>query len=104
MYALVRIGTERVVDDVEERFGEFEWDFQNYATGVLAGIKTSFSEVATLRLFEKATDNEERLMLADTLCSLTSATEVPAMKIRLQQSDDNLDLMEALYANCVIMG
>lgn len=104
MYALVRIGTERIVDAVEQRFRESEWDFQNYATGVLAGIKTSVSEAATVRLFEQATDIEERLMLADTLCSLISATEIPAMKKLLQDSDDSVDLMESLHANCVLNG
>ncbi|MCL6452188.1 MAG: SEC-C domain-containing protein [Alicyclobacillus sp.] len=104
MYALVRIGTQSVVDAVEERFGESEWDFHNYATGVLAGIKTSYSAAATVRLFQKATDIEERLMLADTLCRLTSPLEISAMKELRQQSDDNLDLLEVLYANCVVNG
>ncbi|GLG02281.1 hypothetical protein Alches_23220 [Alicyclobacillus hesperidum subsp. aegles] len=104
MYALVRIGTPFVVDAVEKRFGESKWGFHNYATGVLAGIKTSYSEAATLRLFQKATDIEEQVMLADTLCRLTSAAEIPAMKELLEQTDHNLDLLEVLYANCVING
>ncbi|GLV14945.1 hypothetical protein Heshes_26300 [Alicyclobacillus hesperidum] len=104
MYALVRIGTQSVVDAVEKRFGESEWDFHNYATGVLAGIKTPYSEAATLRLFQKATDIEEQVMLADTLCRLTSAVDIPTMKELFEQTNYNLDLLEVLYANCVING
>lgn len=104
--ALVKIGTDDVVRSVRDVFLAEEWSFKNYATGVLAGIKSPASEEALLELFPQETDIEIRTLLADGFCKLLSTRGFPYVQEMIDTGYMTifLSLEESLYAACRITG
>ena len=104
--ALTRIGTPNIIERIERAFPESEWKFRLFASAVLSTVKHPSSEAAMLTLLQREEDESIRTVLADGLCNLLSVKGIPAVKQVIDEGYDEtmLDLVEPLYANCVING
>lgn len=104
--ALTRIGAPNIIEHIERAFLDSEWHFRLYASGVLSTIKYPSSEAAILNLLQREEDESIRTVLADGLCNLLSVEGIPLVKQVIDGGYDEmmLDLVEPLYANCVING
>ena len=100
--ALIKIGTETVIDEVEKVALNDPAYF--FAIDVLAKIKTKKAEQILLQLFEQATDLTAKTLIADALCQHLSIEAIPKVQELIQDGYDStmLDLEESLYANIVI--
>ncbi|MGM0754120.1 MAG: SEC-C metal-binding domain-containing protein [Bacillota bacterium] len=102
--ALVRIGTDLVVREVEKvaLYGNTYF----YALDVLGRIKTKEAEKALLRLFDQAEDLTAKTIIADNLCRHLSTMAIPKIEglIEAGYEDGLLCLEESLYVNCVMNG
>jgi hypothetical protein len=102
--ALVRIGTVEVIENIEQKFSEEEWDFCLFAAGVLGRIKRQESEQAIMRLLPVELDLGIATNLADGLCKLLCKEGIPLVVDQIKQGYDTmmLSLEESLYVNCTM--
>ncbi|MFI8688046.1 SEC-C metal-binding domain-containing protein [Rossellomorea sp. NPDC077527] len=102
--ALVKIGTEQVVQEVEKvaLYGNTYF----YTLDVLGRIKTKEAEKALLRLFNQTDDITAKTLISDYLCQQLSTDAIPKVEAFLEEGyDENmLCLEESLYVNCVMNG
>ncbi|WP_307513653.1 SEC-C metal-binding domain-containing protein [Bacillus sp. MCCB 382] len=102
--ALVKIGTEQVVQEVEKvaLYGNTYF----YTLDVLGRIKTPEAEKALLRLFDQTDDITAKTLISDYLCQQLSIDAIPKIEAFLEEGyDENmLCLEESLYVNCVMNG
>ncbi|MGG3912747.1 SEC-C metal-binding domain-containing protein [Rossellomorea vietnamensis] len=102
--ALVKIGTDQVVREVEKiaLYGNTYF----YTLDVLGRIKSAEAEQALLRLFDQTVDITAKTLIADYLCQQLSAEAIPKIEAFIEEGyDENmLCLEESLYVNCVMNG
>ncbi|MEI2664741.1 SEC-C metal-binding domain-containing protein [Rossellomorea sp. LJF3] len=102
--ALVKIGTDQVVREVEKvaLYGNTYF----YTLDVLGRIKSVEAEQALLRLFDQTDDLTAKTLIADYLCQQLSAEAIPKIEALIEGGyDENmLCLEESLYVNCVMNG
>ncbi|WP_406686192.1 SEC-C metal-binding domain-containing protein [Rossellomorea vietnamensis] len=102
--ALVKIGTDQVVREVEKvaLYGNTYF----YTLDVLGRIKSPEAEQALLRLFDQTDDLTAKTLIADYLCQQLSAEAIPKIEALIEEGyDENmLCLEESLYVNCVMNG
>jgi SEC-C motif len=102
--ALVKIGTDQVVREVEKiaLYGNTYF----YTLDVLGRIKSAVAEQALLRLFDQTDDLTAKTLIADYLCQQLSADSIPKIEALIEEGyDENmLCLEESLYVNCVMNG
>ncbi|PRX75440.1 SEC-C motif-containing protein [Bacillus sp. V-88] len=102
--ALVKIGTEQVVREVEKvaLYGNTYF----YTLDVLGRIKSAEAEQALLRLFDQTDDLTAKTLIADYLCQQLSAEAISKIEALIEEGyDENmLCLEESLYVNCVMNG
>lgn len=102
--ALVKIGTEQVVREVEKvaLYGNTYF----YTLDVLGRIKSAEAEQALLRLFDQTDDLTAKTLIADYLCQQLSAEAIHKIEALIEEGyDENmLCLEESLYVNCVMNG
>ncbi len=100
--ALIKIGTEDVIQHVEKYLIELDTAYS--AVEILENIKLSRAEEVLLQHFEKTSDITIKTMLADALCRQLSTKAVPAVVSFVEEGYDKgmLNLKEPLYACCVI--
>ncbi|WP_318246451.1 SEC-C metal-binding domain-containing protein [Rossellomorea aquimaris] len=100
--ALVKIGTDQVVREVEKvaLFGNTYF----YTLDVLGRIKTKEAEQALLRLFDRTNDVTAKTLIADYLCQQLSTDAIPKIEALIDEGyDENmLCLEESLYVNCIM--
>jgi SEC-C motif len=104
--ALTRIASPKTADLIRQDFSSADWHFRLFAGGVLGTIKHPASEEAILELLPSEDDDSIRTVLAEGLCNLLSVKGIPIVKQVISDGYDEmmLDLVEPLYANCVING
>lgn len=103
--ALARIGTAEVIKTLTEHYISAEQEFfRLFATDVYGAIKLPESEEALLALLPEEHDITNATKLADDLCKLGSAQGLPLVEAMVEEGYDDgyLNLMESLYACCVI--
>lgn len=102
--ALVKIGTEQVVREVEKvaLYGNTYF----YTLDVLGRIKSAEAEQALLRLFDQTADITAKTLISDYLCQQLSTDSIPQIEAFIEEGyDENmLCLEESLYVNCVMNG
>lgn len=100
--ALVKIGTNQVVREVEKvaLFGNTYF----YTLDVLGRIKTEEAEQALLRLFNQTDDLNVKTLIADYLCQQLSKDAIPQIEAFIEEGYDEgmLCLEESLYVNCIM--
>lgn len=100
--ALVKIGTEQVVEEVEKvaLFGNTFY----HSLNVLGRMRTKQAEDTLLRLLDKADDLTAQTMIADALCQHLSTEAIPKVEGLLETGYDDgmLCLEETLYVNCIM--
>ncbi len=100
--ALVKIGTDQVVREVEKvaLFGNTYF----YTLDVLGRIKTKEAEKALLTLFDQTDDITAKTLIADYLCQQLSTDAIPQIAAFLEEGYDEgmLCLEESLYVNCIM--
>ncbi|MGD6972492.1 SEC-C metal-binding domain-containing protein [Rossellomorea aquimaris] len=102
--ALVKIGTEQVVCEVEKVALHGNTYF--YTLDVLGRIKTKEAENALLRLFDQADDITAKTLISDYLCQQLSTDAIPKIEVFIEEGYDAgmLCLEESLYVNCIMNG
>lgn len=103
--ALARIGTAEVIKTLTGQYSSAEQEFfRLFATDVFGKIKLPDSEEALLALLPEERDITNATKLADDLCKLGSAQGLPLVEAMVEEDYDDgyLNLMESLYACCVI--
>ncbi|WP_138494073.1 HEAT repeat domain-containing protein [Paenibacillus pinistramenti] len=103
--ALVRIGTEKVVNQLAERYAKEQDDyFKLYAADCLGRISHPAAESAVLALLQKERNLTHATKLAAALCFMGSKQSIPvvARLIEAGYDDDYLDLREPLYICCIL--
>ncbi|WRP06190.1 SEC-C metal-binding domain-containing protein [Rossellomorea aquimaris] len=102
--ALVKIGTEQVVHEVEKvaLYGNTYF----YTLDVLGRIKTKEAEKALLKLFDQTDDITAKTLISDYLCQQLSTDAIPKIEAFIEEGYDAgmLCLEESLYVNCIING
>ena len=102
--ALVKIGTDQVVQEVEKvaLFGNTYF----YTLDVLGRIKSKEAEQSLLRLFDQTDDSTAKTLIADYLCQQLSTDAIPKVEalIEVGYDENMLCLEESLYVNCVMNG
>lgn len=102
--ALVKIGTDQVVHEVEKvaLYGNTYF----YTLDVLGRIKSAEAEQALLRLFDQTADITAKTLISDYLCQQLSTDAIPKIEAFIEEGyDENmLCLEESLYVNCVMNG
>ncbi|MHA7139636.1 SEC-C metal-binding domain-containing protein [Rossellomorea arthrocnemi] len=102
--ALVKIGTDQVVREVEKvaLYGNTYF----YTLDVLGRIKSAEAEQALLRLFDQTADITAKTLISDYLCQQLSTDAIPKIEAFIEEGyDENmLCLEESLYVNCVMNG
>ncbi|WP_306471858.1 SEC-C metal-binding domain-containing protein [Bacillus sp. AFS015802] len=100
--ALVKIGTEQVVQEVEKvaLYGNTYF----YTLDVLGRIKTKEAEQALMILIDQTDDPTAKTLIADYLCQQLSTDAIPKIEALIEEGyDENmLCLEESLYVNCVM--
>lgn len=100
--ALVKIGTDQVVREVEKvaLYGNTYF----YTLDVLGRIKSAEAEQALLRLFNQTADITAKTLISDYLCQQLSTDSIPQIEAFIEEGyDENmLCLEESLYVNCVM--
>lgn len=104
--ALARIDTLEIVQRIEQEFDASEWHYRLFAGGVLSTIKHPSAEEIMIQPLRAEEDVSIRTTLADGLCKLLSVEGISDVKRVIHEGYDEmmLDLVESLYANCVING
>ncbi|WP_456273155.1 SEC-C metal-binding domain-containing protein [Bacillus sp. AK031] len=102
--ALIKIGTDEVVREVE-KIALDEGTFI-YSLDVLAKIKSDEAEQALKRLLQKTDDVSIQTIIADALCQHLSVEAIPLVEKQLEKGYDSVmvDLEESFYANLVLNG
>ncbi|RSK29369.1 hypothetical protein EJF36_12850 [Bacillus sp. HMF5848] len=102
--ALVKIGTDQAVLELEKIALETTKNTFLYAIDVLANIKTKTAEQVLLRLFEQAKDITFKTLIADGLCRQLSTAAIPKVAAMVEAGYDEtlLELEESIYACCTI--
>lgn len=77
--ALVRIGDRAAVRRIRSSFRSADWNYRNYASGVLADLKSEESEEALLDLLSTEPDGGLRVMLCLGLCEQFSERGLAAV-------------------------
>ncbi|MGM0854989.1 MAG: SEC-C metal-binding domain-containing protein [Bacillota bacterium] len=102
--ALVKIGTEQVVHEVEKvaLYGNTFY----YTLDALGRIKTKEAEKALLRLFDQTDDITAKTLISDYLCHQLSIEAIPKIEAFIEEGYDEgmLCLEESLYVNCIMNG
>ncbi|TYS89420.1 hypothetical protein FZC88_14960 [Rossellomorea aquimaris] len=102
--ALVKIGTDQVVHEVEKvaLYGNTYF----YTLDVLGRIKSAEAEQALLRLFDQTANITAKTLISDYLCQQLSTDAIPKIEAFIEEGyDENmLCLEESLYVNCVMNG
>ncbi|MGG1630192.1 SEC-C metal-binding domain-containing protein [Rossellomorea sp. NRS-1567] len=102
--ALVKIGTEQVVREVEKVaiYGNTYF----YTLDVLGRIKTKEAENALLRLFDQTNDITAKTLISDYLCHQLSTEGISKIEEFIEEGYDEgmLCLEESLYVNCIMNG
>jgi hypothetical protein len=104
--ALTRIGTTEIIQRIQSEFAESDWPYRLNAGTVLSTMKHPLSEAAILDQLQHEMDDSVRTMLADGLCKLLSVEGIPVVRQVIDEGYDELmlDLIDPLYANCIING
>jgi hypothetical protein len=102
--ALVKIGTEQVVREVEKVALHGNTYF--YTLDVLGRIKTKEAENTLLRLFDQTKDITAKTLISDYLCQQLSTDAIPKIEAFIEEGYDAgmLCLEESLYVNCIMNG
>ncbi|MFI8575755.1 SEC-C metal-binding domain-containing protein [Rossellomorea aquimaris] len=102
--ALVKIGTEQVVREVEKvaLYGNTYF----YTLDVLGRTKTKEAENALLRLFDQTNDITAKTLISDYLCHQLSTEGISKIEEFIEEGYDEgmLCLEESLYVNCIMNG
>ncbi len=104
--ALVRIGTDEVVRQLQDCFSNEDWDFRLSASSVFGRIRSPAAEQALLEVIPKEPDLTVKTNLADGLCRLMSERGLHLVRETIRDGYDSglLDLDEFLYTTSVILG
>jgi len=102
--ALVQIGTDEVIDAIENEYLKEEFHFRIFAVGVLEKVKSEKSERLMLELFPKENDVSLKTALAYGLCKHFSKEGIPKILTLLRYGYDRMmvNLEEAIYVNHII--
>ncbi len=102
--ALIKIGTEDVLHEVE-KYLQHE-DTAIAAAEIIGAIKHPDAERILLHHFDKTTDLTTKTLIAEALCLQLSVASIPKIESLIEEGYDDtmLDLVEVLYANCMING
>ncbi|WP_157950838.1 SEC-C metal-binding domain-containing protein [Peribacillus acanthi] len=102
MKALIKIGTDAVVNQVEQI--AFNENSYFYTIDILGKIKSKSAHEALLRLFSHTTNKSIQTLIADALCQHLSVEAIPLVENMLQNGYDKslLDLEEPLYVNLIL--
>ncbi len=77
--ALVRIGDRAAVQRIRSAFPSADWNYRNYASGVLADLKSEESEEALLELLSTERDGGLRVLVCLGLCQQFSERGLAAV-------------------------
>jgi len=103
-YALLKIGTDAVVEAVRDAYPTAEWHFRLYANSVFGGIPSDLAVQTGIELLETEEDLDLENFLAQALVEQLS-TEGNEAAYRVLLSDPDLrDLRDKLVAACTLMG
>lgn len=105
--ALVKLGTDGVVESIVETFPVAPWHFRLYASGALAGIHSDRSVVRCLDLLREEDDGDLQVELGRALLSHFAYDAVePMRQLILQRRNDAeiLAVQEELITACMLMG
>ncbi len=102
--ALVKIGTDAVVEAVRDAYPTAEWHFRLYANAVFGGIPSDLAVQTGIKLLETEEDLDLENFLAQALVEQFS-TEGNEAAYRVLRSDPDLrDLRDKLVTACTLMG
>jgi hypothetical protein len=105
--ALVKIGTDSVVEAIADTFPVAPWHFRLYAAGSLAGIHSNRSVIRCLDLLREEDDGDLQVELGRALLShfAFDAVEPMRQKILDRRNDAQiLAVQEELVTACTLMG
>ncbi|MHC4611934.1 MAG: HEAT repeat domain-containing protein, partial [Planctomycetota bacterium] len=86
--ALARIGDPSAARLIRSAFSSEDWHFRNYASGVLAAIKSEASEDALLALLRTERDSGIRVWLCLGLCQQFSLRGLPVVLQEIERGYD----------------
>lgn len=104
--ALVRIGDRAAVRRIRSAFRSADWNYRNYASGVLADLKSEESEEALLDLLSTERDEGLRVMLCLGLCEQFSERGLAAVlrEIRAGYEPDYASLEVEILPAAELLG
>ena len=104
--ALVKIGTESVVELVLKRYLVDKGYFRRNAASLFGQIKLAVVEEVLLKLLPMEEDMDNATVLADSLCQLLSKEGIHMVQQLIQEGYASflVSLEESLYVNCMING
>jgi hypothetical protein len=104
--ALMKIGTDAVIQAVRDRYPNAEYHFRDYAVRLFGGIHTDLAVTAGLEILSLEEDDEARVWLATDLAHQfsTEAVEIGREVLREAPGYCRYELQTALVAACKLMG
>jgi len=104
--ALARIGDMDAVHLIASTFASESWNFRNYASGVLAELKSEMAEAALLDLLPTERDEGIRVWLCLGLCKQFSRPGLAAVldEIASGYADEAASLREAVLPVAELLG
>ncbi|PYZ92703.1 hypothetical protein CR194_13685 [Salipaludibacillus keqinensis] len=102
--AMVKIGTNRVVDAVLPLLDDNEVRF--HAIDIIGKIKTDYAQRVLLEEFSRETRVDSKTLIAACLCEQLSAQAIPMIESFIEEGYEKrlLTLEGPLYCNCLING
>lgn len=104
MYALRKIGTDDVVEEIYRNYKINSWEFRLFAAGTLGGIKTQYAEKINMELLQDEKNITIKTNLIENLCGLFSFEAIePIKEIILSEEFDKdfKDIREDLIVNVI---
>lgn len=100
--ALIKIGTEEVLGEVEKYIQNEDTAFA--AIEIIGNIKLPAAEEILLRQLDNASDQTAKTLMAEALCLQLSTTAIPMIADLVEDGFDDtiLDLREVLYPACIM--
>ncbi|MCU1295713.1 MAG: preprotein translocase subunit SecA [Bryobacterales bacterium] len=103
-YALVKIGTDAVIQAVGDAYPAAEWHFRLYASGVLGGVHSDLAVRVGTGLLKSEPDLDLQVWLAQALVDQLSTEGNDAACRTLRDDPDLRELRDKLIAACALTG
>ncbi len=106
-WAVTKIGTDTVVEEIVGRYADAEWDFRSAAASQLEDIHTDLSVQTCLDLLRQEADEVTRgILLQSVLMNFATEGIEPARQFILStpKTPDVIEVRNALFVACKLLG